>query len=509
MTTPEVPKDLPGQIELIKQHPWMIANIWSPAPELQRMVLRLHGNYLGSIKGGLRAEVLDDPVIKDNIIKHLLELVRDRKHDQLKSRLEDLNWVRVNWPEIRTIRKSLAADRKVIGLQEDYDEETQEIVSEIVSAMTNGGSIHTFEEAMELMGNLDRDGLSLLKQQMLDEKNSVMANLVDMLFSGDSLELRAFMELLRKSPGGWPEINRLPRSLLPLAMKELHDRTRAYGLSDSLESAEALADTGLVDLDTLVDEIRDTYLSSAIALYSDSKHDTARNLGRDLSAMIQLGADTAELKKMLDRRKKKLVVVLLVGMKSRMYQDVNHMIESLRTVGIDWTELDIIERSLSSPNGLDESYDADGEIRKIVNDLAGTIALDAPTLVLRGALTKLDYRHKLDAREIDALLAPHTAALAAKFKKDLGGRSISIGIKDLAEMARLGLNIDPFVQIVQDNKDRILRFILNTVKERQNTAHCLRYVEILERIGMDWPEFAAIRKAAEAEYREIRRKRDL
>ncbi len=501
----EIPKDLPGQIELIKQHPWMISNIWSPNPELQRMVLRLHGHYLGSIKGGLRAEVLDDPVIKDNIIRHMLELIRDRKHDQLKQRLEDLNWVRASWPELRAIRRSLEADQQN-KLREDTDGD--ETIDDIVSAMTNGGSNQTFEEAMELMGSLAQDDLRDLNSAMSRKKSSILANLVSMFFSGD--DVRVFMELLDMSPARWPELNGLPDSVLPLVKKEFHERTRSYGLADSIDSAEALAETGLFDLDDLMDEIREVYLSSAIVLFGDNRYDNVRNLSRDLSAMIQLDADTAELKRMLDKRKTKLMVILLSGIKGRMYQDVNVMVDSMRTANVDWPELDVIERSMSSVGTLEESYDdSDGEIRRLVNDLADTIALDAPTLVLRGALTKLDYRHGLSAKQIDELLAPHTSALIAKFKKDLSGRSISIGIKDLAEMARLGLNIKPFVQIVQDNKDKIMRFILNTIRERQNTAHCLRYVEILERIGMDWPEFSAIRKAADAEYQEIRRKRDL
>lgn len=504
----EIPSNLDDQIELIKQKPWMIYNIWSPDPVLQKMVLQMHGQHLGNIRGGLRAEVLKDPLVKENIIKHLLELIRDGKYDQLKNRLEDLNWVRVSWPEIMTIRKSLAADKKLTETPED-DGDRVEIVYEILSAMTNGGSIGTFDEAAGLMSSLDKEDLSFLGAEMARKKSSVIANLLDLFFSGSRRELKSLIYLLDESPANWPEISNLPTSMLPLVEREFHERVRSYGLADAIETAETLADTGLFDLEKLMDELRETYLSSAIVLYADSRYDTAKNLGRDLAAMIDLGADKTTLKRTMDRRKNKLMVAMLVGMKNSMYQDVDLMVKSLRNIGADWTELSVLETSLGSLLSIKESdSEIDPEINLIMRNLVNEISAGKATLAIRGALNKLS-RYDLDNTQLDDLFQPITDLIADKINADLSGRSISIGINDLSQMSMIGLDIQPFMQIVEDNKDAIMRFVLRLVREQHNFNSSVRYIEILEMLGVHWPEFAIIRNAAETEYLEIKRNRDL
>lgn len=495
METAEIPKDLDAQIELIKTHPWMIGNIWAPAAELQRMVLTLDGSYLGSIKGGLNARVLEDPVIKDNIIKHLLWLIKERHLDRLRDRLEDLNWVRVSWPEVKTIRKSLDSDRK--RLREDFDAFG---IDDVIHALTNGAG-KALSTATDVVLGFDDASKAALKSAMVQYKSSIMANLLDTLFIPDKHNANAMIRLLKATGVDWPEFSNLPYSLEPMLQREIDDRIQG-GAAAALDCFDALRTNG-IDFSDMENKFREQDLPRMTMDYAKDPHTPSYVLANDIAALSYLGVDPSLMRSMLETRKDNLIRALLGAIKGRNYQDANVIISTMRDFGIQWKELDVFERSLSS-GSLEESDEDASTLQGMVDALRLEIGKDTLNLALRGFLYKLQDRYDLSPEQIDELLAPIMGDLVNKFSKHLSGRGISIGLKDISHMATLGLYIAPLVKLVRDNKTAIMRFMLENIREKQSTAICIKYVEMLERMGIDWPEFTAIRRANSAEWQQIR-----
>lgn len=501
METIDIPKDLDAQIELIKNHPWMIGNMWAPAAELQRIVLKLDGSYLGSIKGGLSKDVIEEPDIRHNIIKYLLTLVKQGDLVRLGYRLEDLRWKNVSWPEIKTIHKSLNVDRK--GLNENEFDLVG--IDDVIQVLTNGSG-KTLSMATSVVVGLDDVSKAALRSAMIQYKSSIMANLLDMYFiPDDKHNVDAMNRLLRTTGIEWPEVRNLPKSLEPMLERELDDRMQG-GAAAAIDCFDALRTNG-VNVAEMEKRFREEYLPRMVKDYAKDPSTPSYILANDITAFSDLGVDPTLMQTVLDTRKDVLMRALLNAIKGRNYQDANTIVGTMRDLGIEWKELDVVERSLSSGT-LEESDEDDSTLQGMVDALRLEIGKDKLNLALRGFLYKLQDRYDLSAEQIDGLLAPIMGDLINKFSKDLSGKGISIGLKDISHMATLGLNIAPLVKLVRSNKSAIMRFMLENIREKQSTAICVKYVEMLERMGIDWPEFTAIRRANASEWQEIKRRRE-
>lgn len=498
--TPQIPTDLESQKELISSHPWMINNMWAPDAELQRMVLKLDGSYLGSIKGGLKAEVLEDPVIKDNIIRHLLWLIKKNQLDRLRSRLEDLNWVRVNWPEIRIIRDSLD-HMKAIRESTGFDKIT---LDDVLRVMTNGVG-DNLRLATRVVSEFDDITKTALRSAMEHSKSSIMANLLELYFMGDMASVIHMSRLLSATQIKWPEFSNLPKSLEKVLYSEFERRAESGGAAAAVNCLDALRASG-VDVSGMEKRFKRDLLPTMIKDFAQPLT-PCYLLADDILALHELGADPAAMRKVLEAKQTFLIRTLLVAVLNKHYLDTNRLIAGLREFGIAWSELDVIEQSLES-GSLEESVSSDEELRGLVDHLITELRKGNTTLVLRGILHKFEDRYDLSIEQMDALLAPAMDDIFSKLSKDLSGRGISIGLKDLDMMSRFGLDIKPLIGLIEDNKTTILRFLLTQIREKQSTAISMKFVEMLERMGTDWPEFDAIRSASEAEWIEIRRNRE-
>lgn len=294
---------------------------------------------------------------KDGLLKRFLEFIKYSSSGKYISpsmagfdasnTVIGLRKLGVDWPELDAIENSFKPKKKKRIREDLAGSERDTTIEEIVDAMTNGGSIRTFRYARNAIQKLDSIGQDMLEDEMIRKKSSITANLLDMFFDANPVDLDALVQLIDSSPARWPEIRDLPSSFLPIVEREFNERARYNGLADVIDDAAALSENGF-DFEHLMEMIRGYHLQNAVASYATDIH--AANigrLGRDLSAMLELGVDGAELIPILEKRKNNIIRQLLLGMKSSQHVDVNRLLSALRETGIDWTELSAIEKSLS------------------------------------------------------------------------------------------------------------------------------------------------------------------
>ena len=222
-----------------------------------------------------------------------------------------------------------------------------------------------------------------------------------------------------------------------------------------------------------------------------------------------------------DEVKTRLITYILKNIK-RGGLGADHLVYMLEHLRCPWPELKTITKSLEADNKIQESEDVEtkyanrvyaghkykDEIDQQVTKLSREIEAGTVSLALRGAIHVLSSRYRLRDEEIGSLLSPLMPALTARARRFLEGKAISIAIRDLKELQNIGLMTDELRSSVNDNKDAIMKFLLSIIREKQNTNHTMRYIEFLEAVGIDWPEFGVIRKTAEAEFRDLRNRRE-
>lgn len=320
-------------------------------------------NMLSTLRGlADRREVAEEEVrsalngIKDKILTYILSEVKGPGTNwwYVLHCIDELHDFEIDWPELGIIRKSVVSVHGDINEDEDdsddvaaLQKERLDMIEEIIDAMTNGGSGRTFRAAKDTVQSLDRIGEDMLEDEMHRQKASIIANLVDMFFTSDRRTLESLMQLIECSPHRITEISNLPDSIMHAVEKEFDDRSRYHGLAKTLEDVEALSDNGF-DREYLMSDLKEYKLSGFVRTYGINAYSSARDLGQDLAAMLELGVDKGELLPIVEKRKTTIMKALLVAMKNRGYHDVNLLMTALGDLGVDWSEFNAIRKSLGS-----------------------------------------------------------------------------------------------------------------------------------------------------------------
>lgn len=461
-------------------------------------------------------EFWKDDAVKTRLITYILKNIKrgGLGADHLVYMLEHL---RCPWPELRTITKSLEADNKIQeseDVAENYEDDQADIVAIILEALTNGAGASMWQ-ATRLLQSLDEIHLSKLKKMMLEKKHSIKANVLDLCFVPGRDTIDRMRDLFKAISPGWSEFQDIPYSLRNMLMAEFNNRAEEGGVTAAVDCIDALKTNGL-EVTELVRDFRQEMLPRLINDFAKDPHTPDHMLADNLDTMWDIGVKPEEINGVLNARKITLVKAMLNSIKARRYNDANVLLDALQQFGMDWPELAVIENSLNSGSLSESEYanriyaghkykdEIDQQVAKLSREIeAGTVSL-----ALRGAIHVLSSRYRLRDEEIGSLLSPLMPALTERARRFLEGKAISIAIRDLKELQNIGLMTDELRSAANDNKAAIMKFLLSIIREKQNTNHTMRYIEFLEAVGIDWPEFGVIRKTAEAEFRDLMKRRD-
>lgn len=453
--------------------------------------------------------------IKDKILTYLLLQIKKGKlinyGMDIPRHINELRVLGVSWPELNAIEKSIKHDQ---SLTENYEEDQADIIAMIIEALTNGAGA-SMQQATRLLQSLDEVHLSKLKKLMQEKKHSIKANVLDLCFVPGRDTVDRTRDLFNAISPGWPEFQDIPHSLRNTLIAEFNDRAEEGGVTAAIDCIGALKTNGL-EVTKLVRDFRQEMLPKLINDFAKDPHTPDYMLADNLDTMLDIGVKPEEINGVLNARKTTLVKAMLNSIKARRYNDANLLLDALQQFGMDWPELAVIENSLNS-GSLSESEYADriyaghkykDEIDQQVAKLSREIEAGTVSLALRGAIHVLSSRYRLRDEEIGSLLSPLVPALTERARRFLEGNAISIAIRDLKELQNIGLMTDELRSSVNDNKAAVMKFLLEIIKEKQNTNSTMRYIEFLEAVGIDWPEFGVIRKTAEAEFRDMMQRRD-
>lgn len=441
--------------------------------------------------------------IKDDIIAYFLSMIKKGNNwewrDAAKS-IDELKRVGVDWPELDMIKRGIKSSIPSVNENTNDDsnddhfaEDRQNIVDEVIDAMTNGGSIRTFREAKNAMQALDREGEDMLADTMRRQKNSIIANLVDMFFTSERRNVEALMQLIDYSPHNIPELSRLPDSILPTVEKEFDDRSHHQGLAKTLEDVDALVENGF-NRDYLMTDIGEYKLSGFIRNYAVGTLSSTKDLSRDLSAMLEIGVDRDELLPIVEKRKVTIIKSLLTGMKNRNYHDVNVFMEALDDLGVQWTELAAVRKSLGSLNTLGES-NGENRIHPIVNMVADKIKAAIDRGDDHGVGYAIQVLSRVDPQQVyDGLkrIAPDLARWFDKMVKS----SPSFALDELLRISYYMSDLHPQVlKALDDHRDDVLKVLLSRLRHEGNERQVLQTVKYLADQGLRWKELGVINRS--------------
>lgn len=480
------------------------------------------------IMEGLKTKYADlvTPVLehhKDTLIKSLLIMIREKGIGywavwEIISKLHNFS---VSWPELRAIDKSIDAhndesvrrqkdqwnrgeevdeamsDSDMVRENDDEDEarleeKRREIIEEVLDAMTNGGSARTFREARNAMQTLDTDGEDMLADEMRRQKSSIIANLIDLFFTAEHRVVDALMLLIEYSPTNIPELSRLPDSILPAVEKEFDEKSHMQGLAKTLEDVDALVENGF-NRDHLMTDVREYKLAGFVRNYAVNPFARTDDLGADLSAMLEMGVDKDELLPGVEKRKTTLIKAMLVSMKTRNYREVNVLLSALSDLGVQWTELAAIRKSLGSLHTLGE---ADGsKPHPIVNMVADKMKASIDRGDDHGVGYAIQVLSRVDPQQVyDGLkrIAPDLARWFDKMVKS----SPSFALDELLKITYYMDGIYPELQHALDvHKDDVLKVLLSRLRQEGNERRVLRTVRYLADQGVGWKEFGVITRS--------------
>ena len=453
----------------------------------------------GSLTKDNAAEALGK--IKDEILIHFLSTIKTGANwdwlDMSRS-IDELKRVGVDWPELDVIKHGIKSNMPGVNENDDGEEtrlanERQEIIDEVVDAMTNGGSARTFREAKDAMQTLDRDGEDMLADEMKRQKNSIMANLIDMFFTAEHRDLDALIHLIELSPTFIPEFSRLPDSIFPAVEKEFDEKSHMQGLAKTLEDVDALVENGF-NRDHLMADVMEYKLSGFVRNYASNAFSRASDLGADLSAMLEIGVERDELMPIVEKRRTTIIKALLVSMKNRNYRDVNVLMSALDDLGAQWTEMAAIRKSLGSLHTLGES-DGGSKPHPIVNMVADKIkdAIDRDDI--HGVGYAIQVLSRVDPQQVYDGMKRIAPDLARWFD----GLFKSNPVFALDELLRVTDYMSGFYPEVRytldDHKDDVLKVLLSKLRRQGYEREVLHTVKYLTNQGLEWKELGVINRS--------------
>lgn len=408
---------------------------------------------LASYTNGLDPKVLralDDA--RDPIIKDILTLVRDQHEEEAARLVGKLRFMGAEWPQLRVISGSLLEDD-----EDDYGSawrariEAEEYVSALVHDLRHADNWGIVALDLKEIGELDVE-LSLpssTRALIAKNRHTIIRSILNDIAEhpGSTRMLKAVLAL-NNLGFNWPELS------------TIHDSLSATGkrgkVAENRVNPQAAVDTWFKRFMRQISSDEQDYEEAMWSLIMMGRFD----------APISADIDTIRI----DRNKEFILRAMLKALANKMDMGLHvadfeqrEMLAGARKLGLDWPELDTMERSLRADRQVDESNDEHDEY------------LGQLMMYLKSYL--LDRRY------------------GAMFEV----------IQEIAAMDGVPHDLKP---LLDSNKHGILKRMLEFIKHATSGRYvspemagfdALSTLDGLRNLGVDWPELKHVRRSLRAD----------
>jgi hypothetical protein len=203
---------------------------------------------------------------------------------------------------------------------------------------------------------------------------------------------------------------------------------------------------------------------------------------------------------MLEQHKEGFVKRILRYVKIYEQDEVNRyvpmMVAAVKHFGVSWPELTVVSRSIKANKKLKEHEELSDEfINYVIHSIEDSLKYGSFNSIMRDIGNLQRNRRWLDVKDtVLDLLAQHK-------NKILHGLDIPVNSMLLMHIIRLfdiGVDWPEFVQYIDDNKPKIIKWMLKVLTEEGET-YLTNVIPMLIDRGLDWPEFQVILKSARSE----------
>lgn len=501
---------------------------------------------------------------KDAVVKSMLQRLSQDSADpmvllHLRGYIERFGKMGIRWPELRIIWKSLAYALKDRDLDEDdngHKQSKAEYANDNFKHLMDMCKQGKFTDAMTMISHMyivrnemdfsaiDATGLDVYKDQLIRE---LLFNLKDApnnrwhiaLIEDSVLALRA---LGRR----WPELNVIEKSVKTVLKGRVNETVDKDKPSWYMDIADALTQGNIYKalniirmheldieeypmLEPLLDSFKWVFIRHLDRSLKD-EFDGFDETVRILKQIKQTGIKWSEIDTFWDDHKPEVMKQLFRQITSNdehagyyTWQELN----ILKVEGVRWPELKIVLKSalavMDEKEGkkLDEDDDHDDRRREMRYDADDDVRNDDATfsdklMSLRNFKEFFKFmddlmNSDLPDKEIDSHFNDNLAYMVGWFADSSADEEPGYVMAFLEVLNDFGIEknsqwVSDVVATLDAEKERILRFILSLLKYSNlysSRSATERYVNLLHKLGIKWPEIGIIIKSMAADTKSI------
>jgi hypothetical protein len=402
---------------------------------------------------------------KPNIIKGFLLNIKDGYYHRVIDILNIFRWLEISWPELDAIERSMNA----INSQNPIDEgnERQWSLEEHRMYIWKSNVIDTVElhkiwrlESLLYYADKINANISSVMPIIQRYKRFIIREILSQLRNTPLSDMRRLIETYNKHGIIWPELEIIKASIEADIKSNAHNDVDEGRIRNNINKQTYIKN--------LSDFIDDNSIDNPN--YYNSERSIISNIydllyyANDYNITIN---DLPKLNEYLEKYKTKLIINMLEFIKSGKIDMLSFYIKRLKGVGIQWSELDIINRSVQE---LTKTKISENEVATLIPDHINVLLRYIDRLTpdsdpLRGAL--VDILHYARANGITTENVP-----------------------------KLGT-------FLENNKSKIITGMLQSFMNH-NHAHPFHYPEIVEKlierlysVGIEWPELDVINRSVQ------------
>lgn len=329
------------QMHAVSRYPELIKYIKNPTPEVQIEVFSKEPKWIISTSA-LSPTIWKDDNVKNAVMRYVLTALKEGDPVTAKDMVDQMVKHGCDWPEIEIMAYSIDSELDNRPIDEGRGESpTTVIMRNFRSGVTTG------LQYMSMYGKTIQD-IPEAGEFIENRKEFVIRKMLSAFCNGDPEELEMMIALLRDAGVAWPELYVIEKSF----SSEFLDHTIGEADNDEEHDGE---DFGYGRAWRAKLEYQE--------FLKDLRHDIETE-SWDLAALdlIDIGMTEIEdvlptrTKQMIEQNKDNLIRGILERMKVGRYMEMTiHAVDGLNNMGINWPELQVIRRSLTSDSKKDQA----------------------------------------------------------------------------------------------------------------------------------------------------------
>lgn len=462
--------------------------------------------------------------LKTEIIRNLLESMKEGYNELVGNDLVLLKKLGLDWPELGIIEKSIRADTSIAEDSQEVGYPASEIIDRIRA--TTDRSILAIYHGLQAMSY---EGIGPRAQnQIIEPYGKEISDYWDEMLSNNPRNPKVIEQGLKLLSIGirWPELR--------AALEKNKGSILWYILSRVKDSVEQNTYVGRLVAKTVIESLRDigvnwpefnSILKSIDTPKRVAENDEASDISNEVYYMLQRSVERMDIwyvlsrmiewklnfkkipqaRELFDTRKDFIVKELLRGVKTGETGYSNRRISSLHHIGVDWPELDIIQKSILADRekraSIAEEDDEPGSQEDFIKHSVSKLFKNNNP----GAALNIIYAHyKSDPRNIEWLRKNITPVLLKHYNKKKLLQWVANSV-DAVTMPRivsarnllthLGVELPDIKTIIDDNKDHIMKRLLQLVRNYQSADPVIKDIQHLRELGITWSELDVIEKS--------------